>query len=94
MKIEPDWSKAPDWAHYWAVDSNGHAYWYEHKPQRLYFDDFGFGNGDWKEGDGIWFHTSKEPNKWNNTGMPDYNWPPEGVDNKNIDWGNTLLERP
>ena len=30
--IEPDWSKAPEWAQYWAVDADGAQYWYENKP--------------------------------------------------------------
>lgn len=29
---QPDWSKAPEWARYWAVDSDGTAYWYEFEP--------------------------------------------------------------
>lgn len=27
-----DWSEAPDWAQWWAVDSAGSAFWYENKP--------------------------------------------------------------
>jgi len=27
-----DWSKAPDWAQYWAMDSDGDAFWYEKSP--------------------------------------------------------------
>ena len=27
---------APDWAQYAAVDEDGHAYWYEAKPDRYY----------------------------------------------------------
>lgn len=29
---EPDWGHAPDWAQYWAVDSDGVANWYDVKP--------------------------------------------------------------
>lgn len=29
---KPDWSKAPEWAKWWAIDSDGVAYWYEMKP--------------------------------------------------------------
>lgn len=29
----PDWSKAPSWAMWWAVDANGDAFWYSHKPE-------------------------------------------------------------
>ena len=30
--IEPDWSKAPEWARYWALDESGGAWWYEKEP--------------------------------------------------------------
>lgn len=26
------WSRAPEWAQWWAQDASGHAYWYETKP--------------------------------------------------------------
>src|SRR5688572_2979005 len=32
---EPDWSQAPEWAQWWAVDANNSAYWYEIKPTLL-----------------------------------------------------------
>jgi hypothetical protein len=28
----PDWSAAPDWAQWWAVDESGDAYWYKGAP--------------------------------------------------------------
>ena len=28
----PDWSDAPSWAQWWAVDGDGHAYWYAAEP--------------------------------------------------------------
>jgi hypothetical protein len=28
----PDWSKAPEWAQWWAADSNGESYYYEVEP--------------------------------------------------------------
>lgn len=31
-KFEPDWSKAPEWANYWATDQDGSSYWYEDNP--------------------------------------------------------------
>lgn len=31
--MEPDWSKAPSWAKYTAMDANGIWYWYECIPQ-------------------------------------------------------------
>ena len=33
--IEPDWSEAPDWAQYWAMDADGFQWWYAEKPSRL-----------------------------------------------------------
>ena len=33
--IEPDWSEAPDWARYWAMDADGFQWWYAEKPSRL-----------------------------------------------------------
>ena len=38
--IKPDWSTAPEWAQYWAIDDNGDAYWYGKKPDR--------GDGEWR----------------------------------------------
>jgi hypothetical protein len=28
----PDWSQAPEWAQWWAVDPDGSAYWFEEEP--------------------------------------------------------------
>ena len=33
--IEPDWSKAPEWARYWAMDADGRAWWYAEEPSCL-----------------------------------------------------------
>ena len=30
--FEPDWSVAPDWASWWAVDMNGDSHWYSFEP--------------------------------------------------------------
>ena len=30
--IEPDWSTAPRWAQWFAIDGNGEAWWYEIEP--------------------------------------------------------------
>ena len=30
--VQPDWSKAPEWAKFWAMDSDGGAYWYRDEP--------------------------------------------------------------
>jgi len=34
MKIElkPNWDNAPEWAKYWAMDSDGECFWYEIHP--------------------------------------------------------------
>ena len=31
---QPDWSQAPDWANWWAVDKNGQGIWYNLEPRR------------------------------------------------------------
>ena len=30
--IQPDWSDAPPWAQWWAIDNDGYAYWYRDQP--------------------------------------------------------------
>ena len=30
--VQPDWTGAPDWAQWWAADSDGYAYWYRDEP--------------------------------------------------------------
>jgi hypothetical protein len=32
MQLKPDWSKAPEWANWWAIDRTGDAYWFKQKP--------------------------------------------------------------
>lgn len=32
LPSEPDWSKAPEWAEWFAIDGNGSGMWYEEKP--------------------------------------------------------------
>ena len=34
--MKPDWSKAPSWAKYLAMDQNGTWFWYEFKPKAEY----------------------------------------------------------
>lgn len=46
IEIKPDWSKAPAWANYWAVDIDGSAYWYAKEPQPN-LDDEGDDYGVW-----------------------------------------------
>lgn len=31
-KFEPDWSKAPDWSNYFAIDGDGEMFWYGELP--------------------------------------------------------------
>ena len=33
MKVEPDWSFAPDWAQWWGVDEYGYAFWFDDAPE-------------------------------------------------------------
>jgi hypothetical protein len=59
--MQPDWSKAPEWARYWAIDADGGVYWYENKPSAKefmgYWSDGGVGRKefsghsryDWKD---------------------------------------------
>ena len=32
-EFQVDWSQAPDWANWWAMDSNGICYWYMIEPR-------------------------------------------------------------
>ena len=32
---KPDWSRAPEWAQWWAVDEDGSAYWFDSMPFHL-----------------------------------------------------------
>lgn len=33
--MKPDWSTAPGWANYVAMDKDGNWFWYEEKPELL-----------------------------------------------------------
>lgn len=47
-----DWSKAPEWANYHAIDKNGVSYWYEERPGlKLNVDKWvcGEGNCAWRD---------------------------------------------
>lgn len=44
---KPDWSQAPEWANWWAVDGNG-ATWYEYEPIADRLGDWTVGN-DWDD---------------------------------------------
>ena len=75
--VQPDWSGAPDWANFWAADSDGYAYWYRDEPTY---------NAKY----GGWLRTlGEEPDV-----SFDLCWPPEGFDNRDIDWASTLRSRP
>lgn len=30
---QPDWSQAPSWTNWWAMDADGDCYWFENKPE-------------------------------------------------------------
>lgn len=32
---QPDWSKAPEWAKWWAMDADSDCYWFENKPDTM-----------------------------------------------------------
>ena len=75
--VQPDWAGAPDWANFWAADSDGYAYWYRDEPTY---------NAKY----GGWLRTlGEEPDV-----SFDQCWPPEGFDNRDIDWASTLRSRP
>ena len=39
VEWQPDWSQAPDWANWWAVDGFDRAYWFEDSPKLNIIDD-------------------------------------------------------
>lgn len=34
VQPSPDWSQAPEWAMWWAMDESGNAFWFENRPMR------------------------------------------------------------
>ena len=34
--MKADWSKAPDWANYWAMEPDGYSDWFENKPTPIF----------------------------------------------------------
>lgn len=44
QSLEPDWSKAPRWAQWWAMDADGFCYWYSQEPDAKQFGG-AWGNG-------------------------------------------------
>lgn len=50
QSVHADWTQAPEWANWWAVDALGKAYWYEDKP---FYED-----AEWYTADsnGEWMH--------------------------------------
>jgi hypothetical protein len=47
-EYRPDWSEAPEWARFWALDSDGGAWWYERRPDA---GSGNFGNGGTRDRD-------------------------------------------
>jgi hypothetical protein len=47
-EYRPDWSKAPEWARFWALDSDGGSWWYERRPDA---GSVNFGNGGTRDRD-------------------------------------------
>ena len=104
--VQPDWSGAPDWANYWAVSNDGYAYWYRDQPKFDYDHEDGgvwlrpF--GDSKVGGSIlnnlWlrpWEVGESGRQFNNDEIKfDSDWPPEGFDDWDIDWSQTLRSRP
>lgn len=88
--IQPDWTRAPGWAKYWAADSNGDAYWYKDEPTYQHFSpDAYYSAGYWEHAGGYDRHI------WGVTVMWDSSWPPEGFELRDtIAWDNTLRVRP
>ena len=95
--VQPDWAGAPDWANFWAADSDGYAYWYRSEPTFDYDDNNIYGTaGLWlplqATGDSdIQYDKSTEPSQ---DMQLDATWPPEWFDNWDIDWDKTLRSRP
>ena len=86
--VQPDWAGAPDWAQWWAADSDGYAYWYRDQPTFDYDHEYG----------GIWlrpWEVGESGRQFNNDEIKfDSDWPPEGFDDWDIDWDKTLRSRP
>ena len=84
--VQPDWAGAPEWAKFWAMDSDGGAYWYEVEPRFWAADSDGYA---------YWY---RDKPTYNAKEEPDVSfdlcWPPEGFDNRDIDWASTLRSRP
>lgn len=58
--MEPDWSKAPEWARWWAVDADGSPYWFEEKPEQHLVT--------WQAASGQYEDSDREPNAdWRTT---------------------------
>jgi hypothetical protein len=105
--VQPNWSGAPDWAQWWAVDSDGSAYWYRDEPTFDYDGDNTYGiAGVWlrpRGDDRVWlrlWETGESGGQFDNNSNPGMNvkfdatWPPEGFDDWVIDWDKTLRSRP
>ena len=87
--VQPTWAGAPDWANFWAADSDGYAYWYRDEP--TYDAKYGgwirtLGDEPGVSWDIDWAFVQVQP-KWSRSG-------PEGFDSCDIDWDKTLRSRP
>lgn len=58
---QPDWSTAPEWAKWWAIDAEGWAYWFEVEPKTMSF--FGY----WSKGNGQCAVDKRFSFSWENT---------------------------
>ena len=54
----PDWSTAPDWAQWHAVDEDGRAFWFERQPRAM--------SSQWDDMGGLWVRHAA-PNPYPNT---------------------------
>ena len=95
--VQPDWSGAPDWANFWAADSDGYGFWYRSEPTFDYDGDNTYGIA------GVWLPpqaTGDSDIRYDQPPEPsqdmqfDATWPPEGFDDWVIDWDKTLRSRP
>ena len=57
--FRPDWSKAPRWAKYWGMNSDGRAWWMDHRPFQA-------------KADGRWFYCSTYRMEYDDSFMEGY----------------------
>ena len=94
--VQPDWSKAPAWANFWAVDSDGYAYWYRDQPEFDCDRDDTSSAGGWlhPSTDGVWLRPWETRKSSGQMDVKyDSSWPPKEFDNWDIEWDKTLRSR-